>query len=614
MREITLHDTLTGKVLPLQTREPCKVGIYACGPTVYGRIHIGNARPFVVFSLLKRFLVHEGYEVNLVANVTDVNDKIYAAATAAGIGSEQLAHEMTASYIADTERLGLGRPDHEPLASETIDEIIVLIQKLIERGHAYAVDGDVYFAVRSYARYGELSHRRLDELDQGEGKEGAERKRDPFDFALWKAQKPGEDTAWDAPWGRGRPGWHIECSAMAEKLLGLDFEVHGGGSDLTFPHHENEAAQTCAAHGQPLTRLWVHNGMVRLDSEKMSKSEGNTFLLHEALDQYGRDALIAYFCAGHYRQPIEFDDERLNAAATSVDRFREVARRLTAGPSPDWSQPLRAEFFDALAEDFNTPRALAAAFDWVREANRADAPLGDADLREMLAVLALDNLLDVQQVDAPEEAHALLRERQAARAAARLGAGGRDPGAAARARLGGPRQRWRPRAPAALMIVYGRNAVHEAIRGPRTVSHVWATTNAGREPWLAQSGARVTLGPRRMRSRGVQAPTATKGCARRYRSIRYVEADALLAARAGADCRAGPGAGSAEPRRDLPLGRVRGRRGCGSARAACSRGHAGGVQGLRRSRRASAARSGTQSHRFPHRGQVSRLLVLRRRR
>jgi cysteinyl-tRNA synthetase len=417
VREITLHDTLSGKVLPLTTREPGKVGIYACGPTVYGRIHIGNARPFVVFSLLKRFLVHEGYEVTFVANVTDVNDKIYAAAIAAGVGSEELARVMTAHYLADTERLGVGRPDHEPLASETIDEIIVLIQKLIDRGHAYAVEGDVYFAVRSYDRYGELTHRRLEDLDQGEGGEGAERKRDPVDFALWKAQKPGEDTAWDAPWGRGRPGWHIECSAMAEKLLGLDFEIHGGGSDLAFPHHENEAAQTCAAHGQPLTRLWVHNGMLRLAQAKMSKSEGNTFLLHEALDVHGRDAVIAYFCAGHYHQPLEFDDERMDAAAASVKRFRELARRLTAGPSPAWSAPLRAEFFDALAEDFNTPRALAAAFDWVREANRAEGTIGDADLREMLGVLALENLLDVAQAEAPEAARSLMVEREAARAA-----------------------------------------------------------------------------------------------------------------------------------------------------------------------------------------------------
>ena len=299
-----------------------EVRIYACGPTVYGRIHVGNARPYVVFSLLARLFVHEGYKVTFVANITDVNDKIYAAALTAGVPSEQLAREMSDAYIADTGRLGLGRPDHEPRASETIREIVELIEQLIEGGHAYAVDGDVYFSVRSYPEYGELSHRDVDEMDQGEGVEGADRKRDPADFALWKAHKPGEDTAWDAPWGPGRPGWHIECSAMAEQLLGVGFEIHGGGVDLIFPHHENEAAQTCAAHGVPLAQLWVHNGMVRLDQAKMSKSVGNIFLLHQALDAYGRDALLMYFCGGHYRQPIEFDDERLVEARARVERIR----------------------------------------------------------------------------------------------------------------------------------------------------------------------------------------------------------------------------------------------------------------------------------------------------
>jgi cysteinyl-tRNA synthetase len=420
LREITLHDTLTGKVLPLRPRVPGRVGIYACGPTVYGRIHVGNARPFVVFSLLERFLEHEGYEVTFVANVTDINDKIYAAAGAASVASEQLAREMTAYYIADTDGLGLGRPDHEPLASETIAEIISLIERLIETGHAYEAQGDVYFSVRSYARYGELSHRKLDDLDQGEGKEGAQRKREPFDFALWKATKQGEDTAWDSPWGSGRPGWHIECSAMAETLLGVDFEIHGGGSDLIFPHHENEAAQTCAARGEPLARLWVHNGMVRIDSEKMAKSVGNIFLLHEALAAHGRDALIMYFSGGHYRQPIDYDEERLGEAAARVARIREAARRLNpspAAPSPAWSEPLREEFFTALAEDFNTPRALASVFEWVRAANSAEPGIGGADLREMLAVLALDNLITVEHEDVPAEVTELVQAREHARVA-----------------------------------------------------------------------------------------------------------------------------------------------------------------------------------------------------
>src|SRR5256714_638235 len=302
MSQIRLHDTRTDRLQPVRpSAKDQKVGVYACGPTVYGRIHVGNARPFVVFSLLKRFLVHEGYDVTFVANVTDVNDKIYAAAHAAGVGSEQLAREMTAAYIADTDALGLGRPDYEPLASETIDGIIELIERLIEAGHAYAVQGDVYFSVRSYPQYGEISHRRVDEMDQGEGVEGADLKRDPVDFALWKAEKPGEDTAWNAPWGRGRPGWHIECSAMAESLLGIGFEIHGGGSDLIFPHHENEAAQTGAARGTELAGLWVHNGMIQSTGEKMAKSVGNIAPLHEVLADYGRDAVLMYLISGHYR-------------------------------------------------------------------------------------------------------------------------------------------------------------------------------------------------------------------------------------------------------------------------------------------------------------------------
>ena len=415
--------------------------MYVCGPTVYGRIHVGNARPFVVFSLLKRFLVHEGYETTFVTNITDVNDKIYIAARRQGIPSAQLASEMTADYLSDTDGLGLGRPDHEPLASETIPEMVDLIGELVQRGNAYPVSGDVYFQVRSYPEYGELSHRDVDAMDQGEGVEGAELKRDPLDFALWKARKPDEDTFWEAPWGRGRPGWHIECSAMAEELLGLELDIHGGGSDLVFPHHENEAAQTFAARGRPLATLWVHNGMVRQSESKMAKSEGNIFLLHEALSRWGRDALIMYFCAGHYRQPVDFDEDRMDEAVQSVRRIREAGRKLVEGPSPSWSGALRGQFFDALATDFNTPKALAVVFDWVREANRSSTVVGVAgvvggedlrvdvgsegprgavgsdDLREMLSVLALENLLDPEVVDVPAEARSLADARERARGA-----------------------------------------------------------------------------------------------------------------------------------------------------------------------------------------------------
>ena len=415
---IRIHDTLSGELKPLEPRDPGKVGIYACGPTVYGRIHVGNARPFVVFSLFKRFLEHEGYEVTFVANITDVNDKIYDAAREAGVTSEQLAREMSDHYLRDTDGLGLGRPDHEPTATGTMEGIIDLIQALIDSGHAYAADGDVYFRVASFDDYGKLSNRPLEEMQQGEGDDAARLKESPQDFALWKAQKEGEDTAWDAPWGRGRPGWHIECSAMAEQILGVDFDVHGGGSDLVFPHHENEIAQTEAARRRPLARIWMHNGMLQLEGEKMAKSVGNIFLLHEALEQHGRDVLVMYFVSRHYRQPAPYSEERLAEAKASVERIRDFARRLGDGDAPG-IEPYAQRFFEALADDFNTPTALAALFDWISEGNRrldAGESLGRGALPEMLRMLGLENLLEADDA-ADQEAERLLAEREAARAA-----------------------------------------------------------------------------------------------------------------------------------------------------------------------------------------------------
>ena len=414
MAELRLYDTGTREVRVFEPRDSGRVGIYVCGPTVYARIHIGNARPFVVFSLLKRFLEHNGYEVCLVVNVTDVNDKIYAAA---GDGSSvELANAMTAAYLADTDRLGLGRPDHEPLASASIAAMVEEIEALLTAGHAYAAGGDVYFRVRRDAAYGALSGRNVDAMDQGEGVEGAELKEDPLDFALWKAHKAGEDSAWDAPWGRGRPGWHIECSAMAEELLGVGFDIHGGGLDLLFPHHENEAAQTRCARGGELARHWMHNGILEAtDGEKMSKSVGNISPLHEVLDRHGRDAVILYFASAHYRQPIAYGAEPLAQAAAGVQRIRDAARRLTPGHSPSELEPLRERFFDALADDFNTPSALAAMWEWIREANRREAAVGARDLREMLGVLGLENLFEV--AGAPPAIISLAQERQSARAA-----------------------------------------------------------------------------------------------------------------------------------------------------------------------------------------------------
>ncbi|HEX8067479.1 MAG TPA: cysteine--tRNA ligase [Thermoleophilaceae bacterium] len=422
MRPVRIQDTLTGELRALEPREGGRVGIYACGPTVYGPVHVGNARPYVVFSLLRRFLEHEGYEPTLVVNVTDVNDKIYDAARAAGVTSEELAGEMTRRYEEDTDRLGLGRPDFEPKASETIDAIVSLIEALVDRGHAYATGGDVYFRVGSFDGYGKLSNRALEDMDQGEDDvagSGAV-KESPHDFALWKAHKEGEDTSWPSPWGPGRPGWHIECSAMAEEILGLDFEVHGGGSDLVFPHHENEVAQTEAGRGRPLARLWMHNGMVSFDEEKMSKSVGNIRLLGGALDEAGADTLLMYFAGGHYRQPIVYSDEQLDQARSRTARLRELGRRLDpALPAPEAVEPYAERFLAALADDFNGPAALAELFGWVGEANRrldAGEALGVGALRDMLWCLGLERLLEAED-DAPDaDAQRLLGERERARA------------------------------------------------------------------------------------------------------------------------------------------------------------------------------------------------------
>jgi cysteinyl-tRNA synthetase len=418
VRQIRLHDTLTRELRPLEPRTPGKVGIYWCGPTVYDRVHVGNGRPFVVYAQLKRFLEHEGYDVTLVSNVTDINDKIYDAARDSGRPSDELASEMANHYIEDTDRLGLGRPDVEPFASTSIGAIVELIGELIESGHAYVADGDVYFRVRSQPGYGRLSRRDLDQMDQGEGLEGSERKEDPLDFALWKAEKPGEDTAWEAPWGRGRPGWHIECSAMAEQALGVGFEIHGGGNDLIFPHHENELAQTGAARGQELARLWMHVGMLQIagDEEKMSKSLGNVTRLGDVLDRVEPEVLVLYMSGGHYRQPIAFSGERLDQAAAGARRIREAARRLVAGePSPPQLARHREAFFDALADDFNTARALASVYEWIGEANKLEEAAGDADLREMLGVLGLETLL-ARSEGPPPEAVELADRRAAARA------------------------------------------------------------------------------------------------------------------------------------------------------------------------------------------------------
>ena len=417
MRQLRIHDTLSGDVVPVEPGDGRRIGVYACGPTVYGRIHVGNARPYIVFSLLKRFLEHEGYDSPLVVNITDVNDKIYNAARERGIPSAELAREMTDAYTEDTGRLGLGRPDAEPKATETVDAIVALIQDLVDSDHAYERRGDVYFRVASFDGYGRLSNRPLEEMQQGEGDDAAELKEAPQDFALWKGRKDGEDTWWESPWGEGRPGWHIECSAMAEAVLGVPFEIHGGGSDLVFPHHENEIAQTEAARGKPLSRTWMHNGMVEMGDEKMAKSVGNIRLLHAALDQFGREAFVMWMVGAHYRKPVAYSEEALEDSTRAVARVRDVIRRLD-DDAPGLDQFLDP-FFDALADDFNTPQARAVLFEWVAEANRRmddGQRLGPGRLREMLYALGLETLLEVEE-EAPEELQQLAAERGEARAA-----------------------------------------------------------------------------------------------------------------------------------------------------------------------------------------------------
>jgi cysteinyl-tRNA synthetase len=448
MREVRIKDTLTGGLVSLDPG--AEVGVYACGPTVYSRIHIGNARPFVVFSLLARFLRSEGYKAKLVVNVTDINDKIYDAAKAVGEPSGEFAARMTRAYFEDTDRLGLGRPDAEPLATETIGGIVALIGDLVDSGHAYESGGDVYFRVRSFDSYGKLSNRRAGDMDQGEEAGSASLKESPLDFALWKAHKQGEDTKWDSPWGPGRPGWHIECSAMAEAELGPSFAIHGGGSDLVFPHHENEIAQSEAA-GRPFARLWMHNGMVETDAAKMSKSEGNIFQLSEALDRYGREAVVAYLISGHYRQPLAFGAEQMEQAVAQVERLRNFFREHPVSnggeesggappepiegvsgegspeqqhggsgePSPESPAAPRLESFRAaLADDFNTPRAMAEVFELVGEANRGEVGRDEAvgAAAEMLELVGLGSLTQPDEgAETDERAKELMDEREEAR-------------------------------------------------------------------------------------------------------------------------------------------------------------------------------------------------------
>jgi cysteinyl-tRNA synthetase len=366
--------------------------MYFCGPTVYARVHVGNARPFVLGMWLRSWLIDSGYDVTLVHNITDVNDKIYAAAPGA---SAELARRATDWYLDDTGDLGLGSPDRMPRVTEFVPEIVAFIERLIRDGFAYPVDGDVYFRVARFPEYGRLSRQRSEQMVDGEPNS---RKEDARDFALWKATKEGEDTSWPSPWGLGRPGWHIECSVMAEQTLGESFEIHGGGLDLVFPHHENELAQSRAL-GHPFAHIWAHNGLLELTGEKMSKSLGNIATLRDVLDSYGREALLVFLLGGHWRKPIDFSEERMAQAAAEAEGLREIFR----GPSRPQPSAAWQRFSAALDDDFNTPEALAVLHEW-----------GDHDL--LLRALALFGLASLAEPDlAPPEIEELAARRQHAR-------------------------------------------------------------------------------------------------------------------------------------------------------------------------------------------------------
>ncbi|HEY4621810.1 MAG TPA: cysteine--tRNA ligase [Gaiellaceae bacterium] len=389
-----LYDTLTRSTVELQP-PPGPIRMYVCGSTVYQRIHVGNSRPFVLGMWLRSWLRQTGYDVTLVHNITDVDDKVYAEAAKLGIGSRELSERATAWFFEDTDDLGLGRPDHEPRATETIPEIVAFIEELVARDLAYVANGDVYFKVGGFPEYGQLSGARLEDMV---GQEASELKRDQRDFALWKSQKPSEDAAWDSPWGLGRPGWHIECSAMAEKFLGHEFEIHGGGTDLRFPHHENELAQSRSL-GHRFARIWMHNGMLELDEAKMSKSLGNVVTLRNVLDVWGREALLVFHLSGHWSKPVDFSDEVMEQSAARAEGFREVFR----GPNEPAPDAAWERFAAALEDDFNTPAALAVLHEW------HDHVL----LSRALAVFGLESL--AIEEEAPAEVVELAERRQAAR-------------------------------------------------------------------------------------------------------------------------------------------------------------------------------------------------------
>jgi cysteinyl-tRNA synthetase len=392
---LRIFNTMTSTKEEFKPITPGKVGMYVCGVTVYDNCHIGHARANVAFDIVYRYLRHVGYDVTYVRNYTDIDDKIINRANKDGVPFNVISERFIKAFDEDMARLNLAIPTHQPKATEYVDEIITLVEKLVASGAAYPADGDVYFAVEKYSDYLKLSKRNLEDMQAGARVDVDERKRHPMDFALWKAAKPGEPF-WVSPWGEGRPGWHIECSAMSMNLLGETFDIHGGGKDLVFPHHENEIAQSEAASGKPFVRYWMHNGFVNINSEKMSKSLGNFFTIRDILNTYDSEVLRFFLLSAHYRSPIDFSDqnlsdaetglERIYSALAAMDEFQAKPAVAAAPPATDAVAELSAKlaalhirFCEAMDDDFNTALAIAHIFDLVRALNRTVAEISTPD-------------------------------------------------------------------------------------------------------------------------------------------------------------------------------------------------------------------------------------------
>ncbi|MBS0012460.1 MAG: cysteine--tRNA ligase [Desulfobacterales bacterium] len=399
---IKVYNTLGRCKQPLDPLTPGKIRMYVCGPTVYDSCHIGHARSIVVFDVIYRYLRARGYDVYYVRNFTDVDDKIIQRANDLGISSMELAGRCIDEFHADMASLNMQPPDLEPLATEHISQIITIVRLLIEKGYAYPVNGDVYFAVEKWPEYGKLSGRKLEDMEAGARVDVDPRKQSPFDFVLWKSSKPGE-PAWDSPWGKGRPGWHIECSAMSAEYLGQTFDIHGGGKDLIFPHHENEIAQSEAAFEKPFARYWIHNGFININQEKMSKSLGNFLMIKDIVKAWHPEVLRLFLVSSHYRSPIDYTEQAMAEAAASLDKIYGLLERVVpvfdAWPpqaSGDSGGDLWQRFCGAMDDDFNTARGMGLLFEAVRELNRqidekgaaraCQSPEGLGRIKDMLGI------------------------------------------------------------------------------------------------------------------------------------------------------------------------------------------------------------------------------------